>query len=111
MSISENQDEVEISTLDAATSTAAAGSAVDEMMVGDNGGGSGALDFSSLVPLCVARETFSSHQVPVWDSLLSVVGTPLRVGNTQPARARMYQVFFFFLPSTGTLAHSPLSRS
>lgn len=38
-------------------------SAVDEMVVEDNDRDSGALDFSSLVPLCVARKAFNSQQV------------------------------------------------
>lgn len=110
MSVSDTQDEVEISTLDAATNTAVAGSAVDEMMVEDKGG-DGALDFSSLVPLCLARKAFISHQVPVWDSLVPVVGIRLRIGNTQPARLACVKFFsFFFLRGhySSTVVHSPL---
>lgn len=38
-------------------------SVADEMVIEDNDGDSGALDFSSLVPLCVARKAFNSQQV------------------------------------------------
>lgn len=86
MSRSENQDEDEISTFGATNK--AAGSAVDGMMVEDNGGGSGALDFSSLVPLCVARKAFNSHQVQVlfseyilWLVYLYASGTLSQVGS------------------------------
>lgn len=42
---------------------AAGASAADEMLVEDNDGVSGALDFSSMIPLCVAKKVFSSEQV------------------------------------------------
>lgn len=41
----------------------ASASAGEEMVVEDNDEGSGTLDFSSLVPLCVARKAFNSQQV------------------------------------------------